>query len=1244
MALGITVAMLGGALAPSALALPAARPAAGKATPGQAAPGKGVPPARTVTLITGDRVTITPGVKGAPATVSVQRRPGATGSVETLTDDTGTYVFPDDAAAFVADGLMDRRLFNVTALVAQGYDDRRAAALPLIITRDTGASRLSAEDLPGVTVKRQLASVRAEAVTAKRSKAASLWAALVAAPHTTARRASAGSPSLPGGVDRIWLDGKVKAALADSTSQIGAPKVWDEGFTGTGVKVAVLDTGVDVDHPDLAERIVSSRSFVPGEDITDRRGHGTHVASIIAGTGDASEGKEKGVAPAADLAIGKVLSDGGTGTESGIIAGMEWAARTEHAKIISMSLGSSTAHTQTDPMSSSVNALSKETGALFVIAAGNSGPGRYTVNSPGTAAAALTVGAVDSADQIAGFSSSGPREGDDGLKPDVTAPGVNVLAARSQYVSGAGFYTTKSGTSMATPHVAGAAALLAHQHPEWTGQQLKDALMSTSTATPTLSAYRGGSGRADVLAAFRAQVVASGSVDTGLIKWSRDPQPVERRITYTNSGSSAVTLQLSVDHQESPETLFTLDADQVTVPAQGSASVGLVVDPRGVPAASHSGQVLARDDAGAVAAHTVLSATTEPERHDLTLVAKDREGRAMAGTATLRAAQGPDFQFYNVPETGLTLHLPRDTYSLTMFKDVRGAHGAHSTGMALLGDPEVELTQARTVAFDASQAQQVRALTPRPSMPTNTRVDYWRSFTSAQPLPGTIGDWIGSRMIGPDYDSVWAQPTPGKVTHGGFAFTTRWRSPQTPLTVSHGGHDLDVLPQNGARRLPDGATHADAVFAGNGTPSQYASLPARGKAAVVRRSTAVSPSEQAQAAQAAGVKLLLVVNDRQGRQNSWYGDADYESPGPVAVASVTRDEGEELITKLSASRGGHVRLKVTAHPVPSYLYDLTSSHTGGIPENLTHRADARNLARVNLNFGQNEKTPATEMRMDYPAYVFGGGWNFLPEPVARGPRTDWVSTGDGTNWQQKVTVPNTLTETAEPVKYPVAGTHQDQWLSPVLRPRMIREDLPVRQDGTSLAFRARAWGDSGTAHAGEGYGGGLSQRTSLYQGDTLLAESDIDSGHAWDLSPDRLPYRLVVDATNDNSSFSPYSTTTHTEWAFTSAAAENDTIALVQLDYAAELNDEGKARRTAGLAVTPSVLGAPHTGIASVRVEVSYDDGGTWHRQNTLHRDNTWNTHLAAPESASFVSLRTTAKDTTGRSITQTVIRAYGLK
>ncbi len=169
-----------------------------------------------------------------------------------------------------------------------------------------------------------------------------------------------------------------------------------------------------------------------------------------AGTGAASGGKEKGVAPGAELVIGKVLDGGGLGYDSDIIAGMEWAATTEHARVVSMSLGGA-ATDGDDPMADAVQSLTASTGALFVIAAGNSGPTRATIGSPGDAEDALTVGAVDSHDQIAEFSSRGPGRGAT-VKPEVVAPGVDIVAARAAGTSLGTpvnqYYTTLSGTSM----------------------------------------------------------------------------------------------------------------------------------------------------------------------------------------------------------------------------------------------------------------------------------------------------------------------------------------------------------------------------------------------------------------------------------------------------------------------------------------------------------------------------------------------------------------------------------------------------------------------------------------------------------------------------------------------------------------------------------------------------------------------------------------------------------------------------
>src|SRR5699024_4128636 len=120
--------------------------------------------------------------------------------------------------------------------------------------------------------------------------------------------------TLATGIKAVHLDGLVEASLSDSVPQIGAPEAWERGVNGEGVTVAVLDSGADIDHPDLADAVIATESFVPGEEITDVHGHGTHVASTVAGSGAASEdGSMIGVAPGADLAIGKVLDDDGFG-------------------------------------------------------------------------------------------------------------------------------------------------------------------------------------------------------------------------------------------------------------------------------------------------------------------------------------------------------------------------------------------------------------------------------------------------------------------------------------------------------------------------------------------------------------------------------------------------------------------------------------------------------------------------------------------------------------------------------------------------------------------------------------------------------------------------------------------------------------------------------------------------------------------------------------------------------------------
>ena len=283
---------------------------------------------------------------------------------------------------------------------------------------------------------------------------------------------------------------------------IGADKVWASGYTGKGVKVAVIDTGVDASHPDLnGDKVVAWVDFVNGRTTPyDDHGHGTHVSGTIAGTGNASGGQYRGVAPNASLMEAKVLSGDGSGCDANIIKGIDWAVQ-NGAQVISMSLGS-TEHDQAidDAVTGAVNQ-----GVVVVVAAGNSGPNSNTIASPGDCPSAITVGASDRNDTIASFSSRGPSYYGS-MKPDVTDMGVGLVAAKATGTNpkkGTKYYVAMSGTSMATPMTSGVVALLLQANGSMTPSQVKAVLEKTAKPLGgSVPNYNYGYGRVDAKAAL----------------------------------------------------------------------------------------------------------------------------------------------------------------------------------------------------------------------------------------------------------------------------------------------------------------------------------------------------------------------------------------------------------------------------------------------------------------------------------------------------------------------------------------------------------------------------------------------------------------------------------------------------------------------------------------------------------------------------------------------------------------------
>ena len=303
-------------------------------------------------------------------------------------------------------------------------------------------------------------------------------------------------------VEMIWYDEPVHTLLDVSVPLIGAPVVWQAGITGKGIKVGIVDTGIDPDHPDFAGRIVQMKDFT-GQGPNDNHGHGSHVAGIVGGTGSASGGKYRGVAPECLYYTAKVLRGDGSGNTSDVMAGVEWAVQ-QGVQVVNLSLGSDGACDGTDALSVTCDAAMGK-GVVVCVAAGNAGPDASTVGSPGCAKTVITIGATTKTDQVAVFSSRGPTS-DNRVKPDLCFPGGSIISCRAKGTSMGttinDSYTQASGTSMATPHAAGACALLLQAKPGLTPQQVKDILMNTAKYL-NLDANTQGTGRAQVDKAYQ---------------------------------------------------------------------------------------------------------------------------------------------------------------------------------------------------------------------------------------------------------------------------------------------------------------------------------------------------------------------------------------------------------------------------------------------------------------------------------------------------------------------------------------------------------------------------------------------------------------------------------------------------------------------------------------------------------------------------------------------------------------------
>ncbi len=475
-------------------------------------------------------------------------------------------------------------------------------------------------------------------------------------------------------------DVEVKAFDINADVQIRADQVWAVGDTGQAIPVAILDTGIDSSHPEFSGRILQCHSEITNTNAcNDQNGHGTHVAGIAGAAGCCAVPNDaaKGVAPALSFYIDQVLNKQGSGTISGVIAGIDWSVA-NGGKVISMSLGTSPIST-TEPNCDTVfpsltTAINNAVvaGLTVVAAAGNSGTSG--VGAPACISSTIAVGAVDSTDTIADFSSQGGPMTDHGI----VAPGVNIY---STWLSGG--YATLSGTSMATPHVSGTIALMLKANSNLSPTTIRSTLFSTActgattpscpTGTVPNSVY--GYGRVDALRAYNAVAAPTPSPSPTLSSISVTPanpsivvgstQQFTATGTYSDGSTKVITtvtwasLNTAVASISSTGLATALSAGTATITATSGTVVGSTTLTVTATATAPALSVTVSTDPSytqnswALIKVTVKSNSSPVSGASVTVTVTDPKGGTAQGSGTTDANGNANFKYKIGPNAPL---------------------------------------------------------------------------------------------------------------------------------------------------------------------------------------------------------------------------------------------------------------------------------------------------------------------------------------------------------------------------------------------------------------------------------------------------------------------------------------------------------------------------------------------------------------------------------------------------------------
>ncbi|GAA4361918.1 S8 family peptidase [Angustibacter luteus] len=1214
----------------------------------------GPPTVKTVTLVTGDVVQVTSGADKRH-TVTLLPRPDGTVPQAAINDVHGhLYVVPVEAFGLLAAKRLDRDLFDVTALLADDYDDASRPSLPVLVDYgrgSTAATQAKAARLDSARRTLTIPALGVAAFAADKKHARAFWDDLT----TGADRA--GHPTgLADGAARVDLDGQVTASLEHSVPQIHAPQAWAAGFTGTGATVAVLDTGYDSTHPDLAGRVSKTANFTTDATVTDGNGHGTHVLSTVGGTGAASGGLRKGVAPGADLMVGKVLGDNGSGEDSWVLAGMAWAVA-QGADVVSMSLGNGTPDDGTNPLALAVDELSASSDTLFVIAAGNEGGnGASTVSAPGSADAALTVGAVDVHDAMAGFSSRGPRVRDGALKPDVVGPGVDITAARAAGTELGPvvdeYYTTISGTSMATPHVAGLAAILKQEHPGWDGERLKSAIANSTVQVADATGFDAGTGRIDALQAIHQDVLAPASLSLGNYSWPySDLSPTSTTLTYTNTGAAPVTLSLALtgeDGAAEPTGSMKLAASTLTVPASGTASTAVVLDPTVAKAGAYSAVVTATVASGGGTVRTALAYQLEPERYDVKVTIKPRAGSQNVTHQLGLSGYGEPWVYEqrtfdaSTGAQSATFRLPPGTYGTGAISFGLAKDGAHEGVVSY--NPSFTVSKNTEIVLDENAARRFDYRVDKPVVDGGAILDVsWN---------GDAG-YTGFTFFG-SVDRLYAQPSKG-LAGGTAAVAANWLlSEPEGLIVPRRGKAVPLRPVTAAGAVayetPVPRLNGDLRVVDAGPAAAPRLRKVKGAVALVA-GTCTDLGATAAALKKAGAAAMVAY---AGRGQSCAGTMEGT---PVLPSFQARPMDVPGLLTHSAGRA-----HVVTHANTGYMYDLVHYWADGVPNGGTVDGTGRAVTALVETYNGLGSTSNDGLRVVEELIGWvperDGTANIGLERTVRFPSTVTHYVSTGAEWERTVSVVDATYGGeygrlwAPRQTFAGGATHRETWFGGPIGSRVSPQfqltngaPPPVREND-EMFLSMGAYTDAYGHMANSDLFNDQEFNGKIYADDELVLDMFASVFMNTTVPAGKHRYRVITDTQRDNL-FWRLSTRVRTEWGFDSdTPADFRTILpMLGVDYRMALSATGSApagRYRFGVDfVMPN--GVATVPVVKRSVDVSWNGGTTW-KPASLACGTTSCQVRVTNKSGAKASLRVRATDSAGRTVSQEITDAYSVR